>query len=73
METNLKNQRRDLAETVYNLYSPDNFPGSRAWIECNNARKELAAFDAAHPEIIAQIKDDQAAKSRQVADDAGWI
>ncbi len=29
------------------------FPGSRAWLRAEAARKALAAFDLAHPEVLA--------------------
>lgn len=38
------------------------FPGSRAWTRAQAAEKALAAFDAAHPEVLAAIQADHAAK-----------
>ena len=31
------------------------FPGSREWREESSALRALAAFDAAHPEVLAEI------------------
>ena len=43
----------------------DAFPGSRAWARERDAIKALAAFDAAHPEVLAAIN---AEHSEQVAE-----
>ena len=40
----------------YNAYSPDHFPGSAKWNRWNQAVKALEAFDAAHPELVAELK-----------------
>lgn len=42
----------------------DAFPGSRAWAAAQNAAAKLAAFDAAHPEILASV---QAAHAAEMA------
>ena len=59
--TTLRAQRLILSDAEYNSYNPDAFPGSRAWKANNIAAQALAAFDAEHPEIIAEIKAEQAA------------
>jgi len=41
----------DLADT-----DPDAFPGSRAAAARSRAEQILAAFDAAHPEILREIR-----------------
>ncbi len=73
MKITEKTEREKLAMNVSLAYSPDDFPGSKGWLECQKLQKELDAFDAAHPEIIAQIKADQDAKNKKAAKDAGWI
>lgn len=73
MTDELKNQRKVLAEKVSDLYSPEDFPGSKAWRACQQAQRELNAFDAEHPEIIAAIKAERAAADKAAAEDAGWI
>lgn len=52
----LKHTREDLAHKVENLYCPDDFPGSRAWRAHLAAERALRDFDAAHPEIVAEIR-----------------
>lgn len=51
-----RGQRKALAIAEYNLYSPDHFPGSEKWNRWNQAVKALEAFDAAHPELVAELK-----------------
>lgn len=34
----------------------DAFPGSKAWVEANKWSKEWEAFDASHPEVLAEIR-----------------
>ncbi len=41
------------AEFVAALCETDAFPGSKAWNKANAARNALAAFDLAHPEVLA--------------------
>lgn len=65
-EQTLEGQRDVLAAAVYDSYSADNYPGSRAWIANKRAADALAAFDAAHPEIVAEIT--AARKANQAAD-----
>lgn len=49
-------QRKQLSRDVINLYSPEHFPGSRAWHAQERAECALHAFDAAHPEVVAHLK-----------------
>ena len=48
-------QREVLRIAEYNSYSENHYPGSRAWMINQAARKALEAFDAAHPEIADAI------------------
>ena len=66
-------ERQEIADRERNLYSPEYFPGSAGWNKHNTALKALAAFDAEHPEIIAEIEAQRAAKAAKIADEAGWI
>lgn len=52
----LEEQRKTLLSNEYNLYSAENFPGSRAWNKWNDAMKAIRAFDIVHPEIKANLK-----------------
>ena len=49
----LQGHRAELARREYNSYDPEHFPGSKGWMKNHEARKALAAFDLAHPEIVA--------------------
>ena len=51
-----RGQRKALVIAEYNAYSPDHFPGSAKWNRWNQAVKALEAFDAAHPELVAELK-----------------
>lgn len=55
----LKLDRLDLVLAI----GDDGFPGSEAWNRARTAEKALAAFDAAHPEVLAAI---QAAHSAEM-------
>ena len=59
--------RASLAQAVSRAYSPSSFPGSRAWLICNKAEKALDAFDAANPEVLAEMK-----AAKKAADEARW-
>lgn len=61
MTTTLQQQRAELKAAVTNNYNPSAFPGSAAWRRCNSAQIALEVFDAAHPEILAEIKAQQLA------------
>ena len=52
--------RLDLVETV-EMTDTGAFPGSKAWQRYSNACKALAAFDVAHPEILAAAQASHAA------------
>ena len=62
MTTTLAEQRAELAKKENYTYDPANFPGSQGWRANQLARRALSEFDAAHPEILAQIKADREAK-----------
>lgn len=57
-------QREQLAAAEYNLYSEDNYPGSKKWHAWNDAVQALRAFDAAHPDLAKSLKDKFDAKSK---------
>jgi hypothetical protein len=69
----LKEKRERLADQVSYSYSPESFPGSADWIENRKHQAVLDDFDATHPEIIAEIKAEEKAKSIAAANKAGWI
>ena len=69
----LRAERERLAEAAYNLYDPDDRPGSRKAQDYWAAEKAIMAFDAAHPEVKAEIEAEQAAERRAAAKTAGWI
>lgn len=54
--SNLRTEREALAQAESRSYDPDAFPGSARWMKNNNAARALAAFDAEHPEIVAELK-----------------
>ena len=58
----LRAQRKALVEAEYNSYDPEAFPGSPQWRKNKAARNALDEFDAAHPEVAAEIKAEAAAK-----------
>ena len=41
----------------------DAFPGSREWTETRGYEQDLEAFDRTHPEVVAQITADRAART----------
>ena len=51
----LAEKREELKKLDEYSYSPDSFPGSQDWIEHRQAEQALKDFDAAHPEIVAEI------------------
>lgn len=53
----LTTKRNELADALSGC-DRGAFPGSRAWRAEGEALKALAAFDAAHPDVIARIKSD---------------
>lgn len=60
----LRDQRKILAETEYNSYDPDNFPGSAGWRKNKKAADDLAIFDRNHPEILEQIRIEKKAANK---------
>lgn len=67
MSSPLEIERRALAKADHDLYDPENFPGSPAWMAWKRAEQALNKFDAAHPEIREAIR----ARSR-AADQAAY-
>ena len=68
----LDSQRRMLKTQSYT----DAFPGSQEWRDAKKYEAALEKFDEEHPEIVAQIKADDAAKKqkeKQAVDKLGWI
>ena len=63
----LREDRKLLFAAEYNSYSPESRPGSPRWMENKRARVALAAFDAAHPEIIEAIR-----AEKKAADEAAY-
>ncbi len=57
----LRIERRRLSQVASDLYSPENFPGSKAWLACSAAEQALKDFDAANPEVLASVKAEKAA------------
>ena len=51
-----RGQREALVMAERGSYSPDAFPGSRQWLANKRAADALAEFDAAHPELVAELK-----------------
>lgn len=45
-----------LSRVADGLYSPSNYPGSKAWMAQRAAVKAAKEFEAAHPEVIEAIK-----------------
>lgn len=62
---NLEEKREMLASAEYNAYREDAFPGSKAWNIWTEAHKSLNEFDAAHPEIVAEITRKANAKRKE--------
>lgn len=56
-----RGQRAALAAAERNSYSSDAFPGSHRWLLNKRAADALAAFDAAHPELVAELEAERAA------------
>ena len=50
----------DLIKQRYELSAESDsdgaFPGSKAWARANAAGKLLAAFDAEHPDVLAEVQ-----------------
>ena len=61
LEVPLSLQRAEIAGKLADRAGA--FPGSRAWTEGRELEVALAAFDAEHPEVVAQILADRAART----------
>ena len=62
-----KIQRRNLVRAEMDSYDSSAFPGSRQWRQNQSDRAAIKAFDAAHPEVLAEIKaGDEAAKAAKM-------
>lgn len=66
--TNLTEARLIISGRTYSSA----FPGSRPWLAAAAARAELVAFDAAHPEVIAEIRRLAAERPRRSAPIDAW-
>jgi len=51
-----RGQRAALVTAEYNTYNPEAFPGSAEWRKNAAARDALDTFDAAHPELVAELE-----------------
>lgn len=51
-----------LKEAEYNAYDPDNFPGSAKWKYHKQLADKVSEFEAANPELMAELKAEKAAK-----------
>jgi hypothetical protein len=56
-------ERKELEQRCRDTYSPDNYPGSKAWTRNQAALDALNAYDQQHPEVVAEIQRRRAAKS----------
>ena len=63
-----RGQRAALAKAERDSYSADAFPGSRQWLENKKHADALKAFDAAHPELVAELKAEREAAERAAYD-----
>jgi len=59
---NLKETRENLKNLADWSYDPNDFPGSKGWLECKARRDDLAKFDAEHPEIAAEAEAERVAR-----------
>jgi len=56
--------RRELADKVRETYSPNNYPGSKAWTRNQAAIDALAQWDTEHPDVVAEIERRRAAQAQ---------
>lgn len=56
-----KIERHRLNDIADDLYSPNNFPGTKAWLACSAAERDAKDFVAQYPEYLARLKADAAA------------
>ena len=68
-----KAQRAALIRTASNLYSPDNFPGSKAWQAHAAAEGAVKAFGAQYPEHSAQLKAERTAAKAAKSPEPGSL
>ena len=66
-------ERKSLTDKERELYSPEDFPGSKQWRIHQKALHAVLEFNRKHPEIKAELKAQQQVKDRNKADIAGWI
>jgi hypothetical protein len=64
MNETLRAERKKLNEYVSMTYSPSNFPGSKGWRLNQQCQAKLDAFDVAHPEVIAEIEEENKASKK---------
>jgi len=57
-----RTERAILRRASDNTYSPDDFPGSRRYMLHLAASRALAAFDAAHPDLVAALAGERKAQ-----------
>lgn len=70
----LEGQRAALKASVENMYSEENFPGSRAYNLYIAAEKKLAEFDAQYPQVkAAALKVAEERNARKFADHDVWV
>lgn len=65
VEISLADQRAEIAGRLADRAGA--FPGSSAWRQAQALEAELAAFDAAHPEVVAEINARRAARTSDAA------
>jgi hemerythrin len=61
----LREERSELVKSELNTYDADAFPGSAQWMKNRKFVTAIKEFDAAHPEIIAELK-----AEKKASDDA---
>lgn len=61
VEVSLAAQRAEIAGRLQDRSGA--FPGSQAWHQAQALEAELAAFDAAHPEVIVKLQAERAART----------
>jgi hypothetical protein len=66
----LRKQHDALMAADRAAYSASAFPGTPRWWASVRAHDAVTAFEAAHPEMVAEIKAEQAAK--RAAEHAYW-
>ena len=72
MTSDLLQQREQLRRAECNTYNPEDFPGSRRWLRHDQAEKALRDFDAAHPEILVELRRQCATQAKIHVAGRGW-